>query len=80
MRSRRHGANDRPGNDTRRATSRRVVARFEQDIALLRSLQGNEAAARLKERLLPATLENELVMKGGYCALAAHLKAKKLAN
>ena len=54
------------------------VSRFEQTIGLLRQTQGNKAAAEIKERLLPAKLENEILLREGYCGLAKHLRDKKL--
>lgn len=54
------------------------VAKFEQAIGLVRQTSGNAAAASLKEKLLPAKLENEILMKDGYCGLAKHLRSKKL--
>ena len=38
----------------------------------------NMAAAELKEKLLPAKLENEILFKDGYCGIAKYLKEKKL--
>lgn len=57
---------------------RLTVSKFEQDIGLVRQYQGNQAAAALKERLLPAALESDLLTTKGYCGLAAYLKEKKL--
>ncbi len=54
------------------------VSRFENAIGFVRSNQGNEAAAQLKEKLLPSRLETELLFKEGYCGLARYLKDKKL--
>jgi Tfp pilus assembly protein PilF len=54
------------------------VAKFERAIGFARQTQGNQAAAELKERLLPAKVENEILFKDGYCGLARHLKEKKL--
>lgn len=34
--------------------------------------------ARVKEELLPARLENEILMQQGYCGLARHLREKHL--
>lgn len=55
-----------------------AVSKFEQSIGLIRHTQGNQAAAELKEKLLPAKLENAILFKGGYCGLAAYLREKKL--
>ena len=52
-----------------------LVARIE---AILRRTQGNEAAAAVKEKLLPAKLETELLLNEGYCGLARYLREKKL--
>jgi hypothetical protein len=57
---------------------RAEVSKFEQAIGFVRQNQGNQAAQELKERLLPAKLENELLFKEGYCGLARHLREKKL--
>ena len=54
------------------------VSRFEQAIGFIRQSQGNQAAADLKEKLLPARLENQILFKDGYCGLAAYLHEKKL--
>lgn len=54
------------------------VAEFERAIGLIRHLQGQEAAAELKERLLPAKIENEILFKDGYCGLARYIHEKKL--
>jgi hypothetical protein len=57
---------------------RTEVSRFENAISFVRSNQGNEAAAQLKEKLLPSKVESELLFKEGYCGLARYLKDKKL--
>jgi hypothetical protein len=57
---------------------RTEVSRFEQAIGFVRQNQGNQAASDLKERLLPAKVENEILMKDGYCGLAKYIKDKKL--
>ena len=54
------------------------VSKFEQTIGLLRQAQGNKAASEIKERLLPTQLENEILVKDGYCGLAKYLRDKKL--
>ena len=54
------------------------VSKFEQVIAFIRQSQGKEAAASLKEKLLPAKLENEILFKEGYCGLAKNLRERKL--
>lgn len=55
-----------------------AVSKFEQTIGFIRQSQGNKAAAELKEKLLPAKVENDILFKDGYCGLAAYLKEKKL--
>ncbi len=57
---------------------RSEVSRFEQAIGFIRQNQGNQAAMDLKERLLPAKLENDILFKDGYCGLARYIKEKKL--
>jgi hypothetical protein len=54
------------------------VSKFEQAIGFVRQNQGNQAAQDLKERLLPAKVENEILFKEGYCGLARYIKEKKL--
>jgi hypothetical protein len=62
------------GNDPCRAS----VSRFEQTIGFIRENQGTQAAQELKERLLPAKLESDILFREGYCGLAKYLKEKKL--
>lgn len=57
---------------------RTEVSKFEETISFLRHTQGLEAAAKVKEELLPAKLENEILMQQGYCGLARHLREKHL--
>jgi hypothetical protein len=57
---------------------RAEVSKFEQAIGFIRQNQGNQAAQDLKERLLPAKLENEILFKDGYCGLARYIRDKKL--
>lgn len=54
------------------------VAKFEETIGFIRQHQGNAAAAVLKEKLLPAKTEAELLATQGYCGLANYLREKKL--
>ena len=54
------------------------VSKFEQTIGFIRQTQGNKAAAELKEKLLPAKVENEILFKDGYCGLAQYIRDKKL--
>ncbi|UUZ64645.1 hypothetical protein LP417_06800 [Polaromonas sp. P1-6] len=60
------------------AQCRADVSKFEQAIGYIRQTQGNQAASDLKEKLLPAKLETEILFKDGYCGLARHLHDKKL--
>lgn len=55
-----------------------AVSKFEQTIGFIRQSQGNQAAAELKEKLLPAKVESAILFKDGYCGLAAYLREKKL--
>ena len=57
---------------------RAEVSKFEQAIGYLLQVQGSQAAAELKEKLLPAKVENEILFKEGYCGLARYLREKKL--
>jgi hypothetical protein len=54
------------------------VAKFEETLGFIRQHQGNAAAAAVKEKLLPAKLEAELLATQGYCGLANYLREKKL--
>ena len=54
------------------------VSKFEQAIGFIRQTQGNQAATELKEKLLPAKVENEILFKEGYCGLAKYIREKKL--
>jgi len=60
------------------AQCQRDLSKFEQAIAFSRQAQGAEAAARLRERLLPAQLESEVLARDGVCGLAKHLRDKRL--
>ncbi|MCJ0762204.1 hypothetical protein [Variovorax terrae] len=62
------------------AQCRSEVSRFEQAIGFVRQTSGNAAAAQLKEKLLPAKLEGDILAQGGYCGLARHLRDKKLSQ
>ena len=57
---------------------RSEVSKFEQAIGLVRQTSGQQVAADVKERLLPAKLENEILLKDGYCGLARYLRDQKL--
>lgn len=54
------------------------VLEFERAIGLIRQLQGEKAAAELKEHLLPQKVESEILFKDGYCGLARYIREKKL--
>ena len=54
------------------------VAKFERAIGYIRQTQGNQAAAELKEKLLPAKVQNDILFKDGYCGLARYIREKKL--
>lgn len=57
---------------------RSEVSKFDKVIGFVRDTQGEPAAAVLKEKLLPAQLEGQIMTKEGYCGLAKHLRTKKL--
>ena len=57
---------------------RAEVSKFEQAIGYIRQVQGSQAAAELKEKLMPAKVENEILFKEGYCGLARYIREKKL--
>lgn len=57
---------------------RTEVLKFEQTIAFVRQSQGNQAGKELKEKLLPAAVESDLLFKEGYCGLARYIREKKL--
>jgi hypothetical protein len=57
---------------------RAEVSKFEQAIGFVRQNQGSQAAQELKEKLLPAKLENDILFKDGYCGLARYIREKKL--
>lgn len=54
------------------------ISRFEQNLVLVRQSNGDKAAGELREKLLPATKEIEILTKEGYCGLSRHLRDKKL--
>ncbi len=56
------------------------VSKFEQVIGFVRQTQGNKAAAELKEKLIPAKVETDILMKDGYCGLSKYLRERKLIN
>ena len=57
---------------------RAEVSKYEQATGYTRQVQGSQAAAELKEKLLPAKVENEILFKEGYCGLARYIREKKL--
>lgn len=57
---------------------RAEVSKFEQAIGFVRAHQGNDKALELKEKLLPAKVEKDLLFSEGYCGLARYLREKKL--
>lgn len=57
---------------------RAEVSRFEQVIGFVRQNQGERAARELKEKLLPAQVEQKILFTEGYCGLAKYLRDKKL--
>ena len=59
-------------------TCKTEVVKFEETIGFIRQHQGVQAAAALKEKLLPAKLEAELLATKGYCGLAQYIREKKL--
>ncbi|MDB5869213.1 MAG: hypothetical protein JWP96_1545 [Polaromonas sp.] len=56
------------------------VLKFEQIMGFIRDSQGVQAASLIKEKMLPAKLESEILKKDGYCGLARHLRDKKLTS
>lgn len=66
------------GGATSNDPCRTAVSRFEEAIGFVRQNQGTQAATELKEKLLPAKLESEILFRDGYCGLARYLKEKKL--
>jgi hypothetical protein len=54
------------------------VSKFERALGFVCESQGTAAAADVKEKLLPAKLESDILSKEGYCGLAKHLRSKKL--
>ena len=56
---------------------RAEVSKFEQAIGYVRQGQGAQAAAAMKEKILPAKVESELLLTQGYCGIAKYLKERK---
>jgi hypothetical protein len=69
-----------PSTLTVQDACRSEVSRFEETIGQIRRQSGTAAAAALKEKLLPAKLENEILFKDGYCGLARHIREKGLGS
>ncbi len=56
------------------------VLKFERVIGFIRESQGNRAAAEVKEKMLPAKTETDILNREGYCGLAKYLRDKKLVS
>jgi hypothetical protein len=56
------------------------ILKFERIIDFIRNTQGEKAAAKVKEKMLPAKTESEILSKDGSCGLARHLREKKLTS
>jgi hypothetical protein len=71
---------DKAGADVTVATNpcRIEVAKFERAMGFIRQSSGNEFAARIKESLLPAKTEADILMREGYCGLAKYMRENKL--
>ena len=54
------------------------VAKFERAFGFVRQSTGNEMAARIRESLLPAKIEADILMREGYCGLAKYMREQKL--
>lgn len=59
---------------------RNEVSKFEQSIVFVRQNAGQKTASNVRERLLPAKLESDILSKDGYCGLARHLRERKLTD
>lgn len=57
---------------------KREVVKFEEAIGVIRQAQGNEAAAALREKLLPAKVQEDILFKDGYCGIVRYLQDWKL--
>ena len=71
-------AGDSPAAKQAQDACRTEVSKFEEAIGFVRRSQGNQAAAELKEKLLPAKVESDILFKDGYCGLARYIRDKKL--
>ena len=69
---------DSPAAKQAQDACRTEVSKFEEAIGFVRRSQGNQAAAELKEKLLPAKLQSDILFKDGYCGLARYIREKKL--
>ncbi len=57
---------------------RAEVLKFEETVAFVRQAQGNAAASAMREKLLPAKVESDILLSEGYCGIARYLREKKL--
>jgi hypothetical protein len=71
---------DKSGPDSPVAANpcRIEVAKFERAMGFVRQASGNEFAAKIKEALLPAKTEADILMREGYCGLAKYMRDNKL--
>ena len=69
---------DAPAEPSTQDTCRATVLRFERALSVMRDTQGNKAGQEFKEKLLPAKLESEILLRDGYCGLARYIQEKKL--
>ena len=54
------------------------ISKFEQVVATVRHTHGEQAASKLREKLLPSKEADEVLSQSGQCGLARLLRAKKL--
>lgn len=54
------------------------ISKFEQDAANVRHRHGEQAASKLREKLLPSKEADEVLSQSGQCGQARSLSAKKL--
>ncbi|NDY90025.1 hypothetical protein [Ideonella livida] len=54
------------------------MGKFVQALDFVRDAQGPQAATQLREKLLPAKLEAELMGQDGTCAVVKYLRGKRL--
>ena len=62
------------------AACRAEVAKFERAMGLVRQSAGNEMANRVREMLMPAKTQQEILMREGYCGLARYMQKHKLVD